>query len=351
VSGLRQGLRTAPGRSDERDSAKQVLVALGALATLTLTGTLGFWWIEDLSFLDALYMAVITLSTVGYQEVAPITQAGRIYTVIFILVGVGTAFYAVVTLAAFLLEGRLRSILGRTAMNRQIQSLSGHVVVCGFGRLGRSVASELALAGTQVVVIEQNPDLEPELAAAGHPYVLGSATDDGVLSAAGVENAQAIVAATSGDADNVFIALSARELNPGISLHARAESDGGMRRLRLAGADQVVSLHRLGGQRIANAIVRPAVTDFIELATPGGDAPIDLEEVRIAPNSALVDVPMGELSSHGLRVSVVAVKREGAATRLHPHDDEVIGSDDRVVVVGDRENLKRLAELANAASR
>lgn len=236
-------------------------------------------------------------------------------------------------------------------MNRQIQSLASHVVVCGYGRLGRAVAAELALVGTPLVLIEQNPDLEPELAASGHPYVLGCATEDGVLSAAGVENARAIVAATPADADNVFIALSARELNPGISLHARAESEGGIRRLRLAGADQVVSLHGLGGQRIANAIVRPAVTDFIELATPGGDAPIDLEEVRIAPNSALVDLPMSDLGSHGVRVSVVAVKREGEATRLHPHDDEVIGSGDRVVVVGDRENLKRLAELAHATSR
>ena len=137
-------------------------------------------------------------------------------------------------------------------MNRQIQSLTNHVVVCGYGRLGRAVAAELELAGAPVVLIEQNPDLEPELAAAGHPYVLGCATEDGVLSAAGVENARAIVAATPSDADNVFIALSARELNPGISLHARAESDGGIRRLRLAGADQVVSLHGLGGQRIAN---------------------------------------------------------------------------------------------------
>lgn len=351
MSTLREGLRPAPGRGDERDAARQVLVAVAALATLTLAGTLGFMWIEDLSFIDAIYMAVITLSTVGYQEVAPATQLGRIYTVVFILLGVGTAFYSVVALASFLLEGRLRSILGRTAMNRQIQSLASHVVVCGYGRLGRAVAAELALVGTPLVLIEQNPDLEPELAASGHPYVLGCATEDGVLSAAGVENARAIVAATPADADNVFIALSARELNPGISLHARAESEGGIRRLRLAGADQVVSLHGLGGQRIANAIVRPAVTDFIELATPGGDAPIDLEEVRIAPNSALVDLPMSDLGSHGVRVSVVAVKREGEATRLHPHDDEVIGSGDRVVVVGDRENLKRLAELAHATSR
>lgn len=350
MSGTRPPARTA-GRSVDPEALRPVLVAVGALAALTVAGTLGFWWIEHVSLLDALYMAVITLSTVGYQEVAPATAAGRIYTVVFILVGVGTAFYAIATVAAFLLEGRLRSMLGRTAMNRQIHSLSGHVVVCGFGRLGRSVAAVLEQAGTPLVLIEQNADLEPELSASGHPYVLGCATEDGVLQAAGVEHAKAIVAATSSDADNVFIALTARELNPGIALHARAESEAGVRRLRLARADQVVSLHGLGGQRIANAIVRPAVTDFIEMAAPGGGDPIDLEEVLIAPTSSLVSVPLDELGARGLRVSVVAVKHEGSPTRLHPHGHEVIGGGDRLVVVGDRENLKRLAELAQAGSR
>jgi voltage-gated potassium channel len=342
--------RQAPAHVAERDAAKQVVVAVGALAALTLVGTLGFRWVEDLTFLDALYMAVITLSTVGYQEVAPSSMASRLYTVGFIIVGVGTAFYAVVALAGFLLEGRLRSILGRTAMNRQIQSLSDHVVVCGYGRLGRSVADSLRTSGTPVAVIEQDPDLEPELTASGLPFTLGSATEDGVLSAAGIERAQALVAATSSDADNVFIALSARELNPEIALHARAESEAGLRRLRLAGADQVVSLHGLGGQRIANAIVRPAVTDFIELAAPGSETPIDLEEVRIHPRSSLVGTTVGGLEEHDVRVSVVAVKRCDGPTHLHPGAEDVIGSGDHLVVVGDRGNLKRLADLAGKAN-
>ena len=324
-----------------------VLLAVGALLVLTLLGTAGFMITEGLSFLDGLYMAVITLSTVGYQEVAPSTPAGRVFTIGFIVVGVGTALYAVVSVAEYLIEGRLREVLGRRAMDRSIQGLRGHVIVCAFGRLGRAVVEQLEQEKVDVVVVDADPAVEAELEADGRLHVLGSALEDGVLRDAGILEARAIVIATPSDPDNVFIALSARELNPGISVHGRGETEPGLRRLRLAGADQVISVHHVGGQRIANAILRPAVVDFIELASPAGKLPVDLEEVALTPGCALDGTALSALESRGLRISAVALIRDGEAT-LMPGGDQTLRAGDRVVVVGERDDLGRFAALAEA---
>jgi len=326
----------------------RVVVAIGTLAVITAIGTAGFMWTEGLPLLDALYMAVITLSTVGYQEVAPASQGGRLFTIGFIVIGVGAALYTVATVAEFFIEGRLREALGRRAMERTIRALRNHVIVCGYGRLGRAVTDALLATSTRVVVVEQNPDLAPALDAAEVPYVIGSAVEEGILERAGIEHAQAVVTATPSDPDNVYIALAARELNPQIAIHARGETDQGMRRMRLAGAEQVISLHRLGGQRIANAIVRPAVVDFIELSAPGADAPIDLEEVVLEPGCHLADVVLRDLRQHGVKLQVVAIKRLGLRTLLNPGSEDVLRVGDHIVVVGDRENLRRLASLAES---
>jgi voltage-gated potassium channel len=329
----------------ERSPGARIAFAAGTLGLLTALGTLGFAWIEDLSLIDSLYMAVITLSTVGYQDVAPATAAGRVYTVVFIMVGVGVAFYTVVTLAEYILEGRLRETLGRRTMERTIDSLRDHVIVCGYGRLGKTVTEALRREEAPLVVVESEASLRNELGDEGLLNVIGSALDDSVLRAAGIERARAIVIATSDDADNVFIALSARELNPDVSVHARAETDSGLRRLRLAGAHQVISLHAIAGKRMANAIIRPAVVDFLELSSVGGEAPINLEEVELGEGCALCDRPLADLASHELEITVVALKRD-RETRLHPGQGEVLRAGDHIVVVGDKENLRNLAALA-----
>lgn len=328
---------------------RRVRLAIFVLALLTLLGTFGFMLTERLDFVDALYMTVITLSTVGYQDVGPVSTLGRLYTVGFILVGVGTALYAVVNIAEYLIEGRLREALGRRSMNRTIQAVRDHVIVCGFGRLGKAVVEELEQAGASVLVIESDPQKQQELDAEGHVSLLGSALEESVLREAGIDRARAIVAAMPSDPDNVFVALSARDLNPQITVHARAETPHGMRRLRLAGAEQVISIHHLGGRRIANAILRPAVVDFIELASPGGGAPIDLEEVVVSKGCRLDGSQLRQIGEHGIVVSVVAIKREGQLMSLDPGPDDVMIAGDHVVVVGDRDNVRALAALAQKA--
>lgn len=325
-------------------------MAVGLLATLTVVGTVGYVWIEGVSFVDGLYMAVITLSTVGYREVAPLEPAGRLFTIGFIVVGVGAAAYAVAAVAEYLIEGRLREAFGRRAMDHTIQTLHGHTIICGFGRLGRAVAEELERAGTAVVIVDADPAKQAELEQAGRPFVIGSALEDAVLRRAGIERARAIVTATPSDPDNVFVALSARELNPEISVHARGETAPGIRRLRLAGADQVISIHHLGGRRIANAIVRPAVVDFLELSSPGVGAPIDLEEVVLGTGSGLAGGRVCDLAERGVHVAVIAIRREGEPIRLQPGPDDLLQTGDHVVVVGDRDNVRRLGALAVESS-
>jgi voltage-gated potassium channel len=320
--------------------------ALAILASLTLLGSLGYVWIEGMSFLDAFYMTVITLSTVGYGETAPLSDIGRIYTIGLILLGLGAALYAISTLATSLIEGRLLQIMGRTRMKRAIATLHDHVIVCGFGRFGQAVSRNLRLAETTVVVIDPDPAIEAECREQSCYFIRDSALEDTVLVKAGIEKARALVAAIPSDSDNVFVTLSAREAHPEIRIHARAESHAGARRLRLAGANQVISPHGLGGQRIANAIVRPGVVEFLELSSPGDGAEVDLEEIALAAESPLVDAPLSDFRERGLLAAVVAIKRGDEPLRLNPGPSERLRAGDRVVVVGDHDNLNRLAELA-----
>ncbi|MFN7975004.1 MAG: TrkA family potassium uptake protein [Acidobacteriota bacterium] len=256
----------------------------------------------------------------------------------------GTVFYAITVGAEFLIEGSLRDILGRRAMKRSIDALRDHVIVCGYGRFGKVVAEELSRSGVPFVVVDNDPRLQQTMEAAGRLFIQGSALDEHVLAEAGLARARAVVLGLPRESDNVFIALSVRECSGSILIHARAETDAGVRRLRAAGARQVVSPESLGGQRVAHAIIRPTVVDFIELSAPGSGADVDLEEVVVAPGCE--GIPLRDLPSRGVRVAVVAIKRGDDPPRLSPSADDVLRVGDRVVAVGDRENLKRLATLA-----
>lgn len=311
---------------------------------LTVIGAIGYRLIEGFPLIDSLYMSVITISTVGFGEVHPLSPAGRIFTMVLIVTGVGTAIYLLATAAELLIEGQLRDFLGATAMQRKIHQLEGHVIICGYGRFGRVVAEELLRHSVQIVVIDPNPALVPELERADVLHVEASALDDEVLEAAAVRTARAIVVATGSDADNVYITLSAREKNPTIGIHARGESEGGIRRLRLAGADQIVSAYQRGGMRIASQILRPAVVDFLELATPGRGHEVDLEEVRVIASSPLIGKTIEAVERGAARLRVVALKRGTEPIVLIPSSTTVIEAGDHLVAIGDRSSLRQFAE-------
>jgi voltage-gated potassium channel len=329
-------------------SARRLLFAFGAIIVLITLGSVGYIMVEGMSPLDALYMTVITISTVGYEEVKPLSTNGRIFTMILIFVGVGTAYYVFAVVTAMVVEGRFSEFVGKTAMQHKIRDFEGHVIVCGYGRFGRVVTGELRHNALAVVVIESDPAKEPELERAGVPYVLGSALEQEVLERAGIARAAEIVVATASDPDNVYISLSARSMNSKIRIHARAESELGLRHLQLAGVDQAVSSYQWSAMRIANTIMRPSVLDFLELLIPGRNEEVDLEEIKVPQTSPLVGRAIRDLEQGTARLRVVALKRGANPLAIIPDPGMVIEAGDFLVAIGSRASLKQLTEPRGA---
>ena len=324
---------------------RRLLTALALITLLTSVGTCGYMLIEHMRFEDALFMTVITITTVGYGEVKPLDTAGSAFTIGLILTGVGTAYYVLAAVTEMVVGGQLRDLLGKTAMVRKINHLRGHVIVCGFGRFGRVVVDELRRHGTTLVVIENDPEKESILVQAGDLYILGSALEENTLEQAGIGAASEIVIATASDPDNVFIALSARSKNPQIRIHARAESEIGLKHLELAGVDQAISSYHWSAMRIANAIARPSVVDFLDLLLPGlRPEEFGLEELRVPEHSNVTGRTIAALEHEGDRIRIVALKRGSEPMTFVPEPQTELQSGDLFVAIGARPSLQRLAE-------
>lgn len=324
-------------------ATRRFALAVSLVAAMTVVGAIGYILIEHMSVLDAFYMSVITISTVGFQEVKPLSPAGRLFTIGLIVTGVGSAIYLFTVIGELVVEGRLREFLGKSAMTRKIHSLEQHVIVCGFGRFGRAVVEELIRNAVAMVVIEADPAKQADLDTVGALHVAGSALEDSVLEDAGIGSARAIIVATGSDADNVYITLSAREKNPKILIYARGDSEAGLRRLKLAGADQVVAAYQWAGMRIAASILRPSVVDFLQLSVPGRESEVDLEEIRISRESPAAGKTIAALERENPRLRVVALKRNDQRLEMIPAAETKIEPDDLLVAIGEADSLKRLA--------
>jgi len=325
---------------------KRAFVALCSLAGATLFGALGYRLIEGWSWLDSLYMSVLAISTVGFREVAPLSSNGKLFTIALIGLGVGVVLYFLSVLVELVVEGRLRDTLRKDLMARNMERKKNHVIVAGFGRFGRVVVGDLLQAGRSVVVVDPDASLDAELAAIGIPHIVGTASNDDALHHAGIDGAAAIVAATPSEAENVFITLAARELNPHISIHARGESESAARRLRRAGADSVTAPFQMGGSRIATSILRPSVVDFLEILSPQTGPEIDLEEIRVEKGSELLGASVQGVERSSGNCRVVAMKPRDASMRIVPEAEATIGEGDLLVVIGEREALLKLARRA-----
>ena len=324
------------------------LSALGKLLGLIVVGTLGYVLIEDLPALEALYMTVITLSTVGFGEVKLLSDAGRAFTIALILGGGGVALYLLAQMAQTVVETKLRDLITGRDMKDQIEVLRNHIIVVGFGRFGRIVVEELRRNDVDIVVIERDPAKQLELERYGVPFLIGSALSDEILKAAGIERAETIVIGTGSDPDNVFITLSARQLNPRLRIHSRAETDEAVGRLGMAGADQVVSAYQLGGQRMVTSILRPAVIDFLEIARPRFGQEVDLEEIRVAAGSKLAGQTIRSIEDQIDRLRIVALKHGDDRIQLAPSDSDGVRDGDHLVVIGERASLQILSRDASA---
>jgi voltage-gated potassium channel len=280
---------------EPRLALRRIERALLALVVITVAGVLGYMVFEGWSFTDALYMTVITLTTVGYREVRPLDTTGQLWTMLLLVTGVGTLFYAAVSSVELVVEGAIRGYFGRR-MQTAIGKLSDHYILCGYGRVGRQVAAEFARDGVPFVVVDQDPEIVEECAAEGYLALLGEASDDSRLEEAGVRRAKGLVAAVDSDADNVFVVLSARKLNPRVNIVAWVSSDESAAKLEMAGADRTLSPYAVGGRRLASLATQPLIVDFLEIVTRGEEGiEFRLEEFGVPEDSFIAGHTIGEL--------------------------------------------------------
>jgi voltage-gated potassium channel len=295
-------------------------------------------------------MTVITITTVGFLEVHPLTTGGRLFTMVLALGGVFTAFYAGAEFIRAFVTGEIRAVLGRQRMQSRLEKLHGHLVVCGYGRMGRLVAEEFSASGLDFVVIDREARAFEDFALKGGIPLVGDATADEVLRRAGVERARALVSAAASDADNLFITLSARLISERLLIVARAEGEGAEVKLRRAGASRVVSPYSIGGHRVAQAVLRPNAVDFLELATRSEHLELQIEEVELRAGSSLVGrtVKSSPIRSE-LGIIIVAIKKPSASMAFNPSPDSLLEAGDVLITLGHRQQLQRLEEMAHAA--
>jgi voltage-gated potassium channel len=316
--------------------------AMIALALVLVVGTIGYV-VLGFSLLDAVYQTVTTVSTVGFREVEPLSPAGQVFTMLLILVGVGAALYAFSVLIETFIEGRLNELFGRRRMEQSIASLRDHVVICGWGRVGRSIADEVLAAGRDLVVIEMD---ETRLVGLPYPLVAGNATEDTVLRAAGIDRAAALVAAVDGDAANSFITLSARALKPDLFIVARARSHDSEEKLRRAGADRVVNPQSIGGTRMAAFVLRPNVAEFVDVVMHERNLEFRLEEVPVAAGSSIAGRSLRETHLRDRTGALVlALRNEDGVFQTNPGPDTEVRAGQVIIAIGTQIELDALVRL------
>lgn len=316
-----------------------------ALVVLTIIGTAGFHYIERWSWFDGFYMVVTTFTTIGYQELHPLSHAGRVFNVVLILAGVSLVFLGIGSLTQALLEFSLRSFFGRRRMEREIDRLKDHYIICGAGRVGRSAARELARKPVPFVIVEAN---EAKAAKFSNDWLMlvGDATQEQTLRQVHIERARGLVAATTTDATNLYIILTARSLNPQLRIIARASEEDAEKHLLKAGADSVVSPYHFAGQRIAQSFLRPHVVSFLDTATTHLGMDLEIGEILVGPTSEFAGKTVGSSRLRQERgVIILAIKR-GQGMRFNPSPEDVIESGDCLIAMGQPVQLRQLEQAA-----
>ncbi|MFH1136129.1 MAG: potassium channel protein [Pseudomonadota bacterium] len=315
-------------------------------------GTLGYTLIEGWNLLDSFYMTVITLATIGYGEIRPLSPGGRIFTIFLIFFGVGNVAYLVGQLTRAMVEGSLQRVLGRRKLEQQIKNLNNHFILCGYGRIGRMVGQEIQARQKRLVVVENNPQVIEQIERDGLLFIKGDASDEDNLISAGVNQAAGLISAVSSDADNLYIILTARGLNPDLFILSRANEQRSIKKLKGAGADQVVSPTLIGARKMAQAILRPAVADFLETTVHGGmGMDLAMEEILVTPQSRIKNVTLQESNiRRDLDLIIIAIKTSDGRMLFNPSAQAMIREGDTLIGVGRQDNMDRLCELLGANS-
>ena len=334
----------------------RIVRAIVTLGVFTVGGTAWYAIVEQFRWIDAFFMAVITLSTVGFQEVQPLDDSGHVFTAVYILLGVGLVFYTASLVAEQIVVGSMMQGLGLNILRRRRDDVEGHTIVCGYGRVGREVARVLQQRGEQVLVIDRDPDRLEQAHEDACSVLLGDATEEERLSEARVEHAHVLIAASESDANNTFITLTAKALNPNLLIVARAGSASGEQRLKTAGADRVISPHRIAGSRMAMAAVQPAILEFFDSLT---DRDRDGELERAILAEIVVDGESTHLrertvqevfaGTHDLRL--LGISRSSGELVIGPGGGLVLAEGDRLMVYGDQHEIEQMLSAVGSAGR
>ncbi|MCX6011209.1 MAG: NAD-binding protein [Chloroflexi bacterium] len=325
-------------------SLRRLLWGLFAFIIIVVIGTIGYEVIEGWSLLDSVYMTITTITTVGFAEVHPLSDAGRIFSIFLIIGGVGGALYILTTIMGYLLEGQFGITMGRRRMKTKIAKLKKHFILCGYGRVGQEIALTFSEEGVPFVIISNDEEHVAKAEKEGYLAIFGDATRDDALKEAGIKQARGLVAAVGSDTDNTFITLSAREARPDLFIEARSSSPESEGKLRRAGADRVISPHTIGGRRMAMLALRPAVVDFIDTVTYGPGRELQLENVDVAGGSSLIGKTMEQARSQ-VDITVLAMRKKSGELIANPPGEEIIEDGDRLIVIGTKQRLSALERI------
>lgn len=334
----------------EEEYYERKLLSVGiSVVFISLMGVCGYMWIEGWTLLDAAYMTVITLATIGYGETNPLSPEGRIFTIVLILTGLGIIGYGLSIFAAFIVEGQLGRLIRRRRMEQRLRSLSGHYIICGAGETGRCIAEEFNKTQQPFVVIERRKDCIEKINSKNLCYILGDATRDAVLQQAGIERACGLVSTLDSDRDNLFVVLTARSLNSSLRIVSRVVEAESERKLLTAGANSVVSPNRIGGLRMASVLLRPTVVSFLDVMMRREDLTLRIEEVTLLPDSPLVNktLAQSEIRSKTGLIVIAILKQTGHHYIYNPVFNTMLEAGDVLIVMGDTAQVNRLRELAS----
>ncbi len=331
-------------------SFKRILVLMAVLIVIAAAGTAGFSLFEGYGVLSAFYTTVVLISTVG-MGAAPATAAGKLLAVALIVVGVGTLVYFFGSIVSFLVEGYLSELLGERNMKKKISDLSEHFIICGYGRVGEQVARAFDKAGATFVVIDSSNDTVARCKEHGRLCIEGNAADDETLAAAGLNRAKGLVACVDSDSDNVFVTLSARVMAPDIWIVARANVEESIGKLEKAGANKVISPYGIGGREMATLMLKPMVSDYLDVMTGGGELQLRVEQFTLKPDNSVIGKSIKELQVRRETGAIIlAVRKPGGAFDTNPDPDAVLEENDVLITVGTPDEIQSLENLFSPSS-
>jgi len=330
----------------EIDILKRVSGILLLLLAIIIIGTLGFVLIEGWSIFESVWQTVITLSTVGFSELRPMSDAGRVFTVIFILVGFAAFGYSATTLTRIIVEGEIKNIFRNRKMEKDISKMTGHIIICGFGKLGKYVSLELDKWKKPYVVIEADENTGAQIQEENKLVVIGDATEDGILIKAGIKSAEGLITALTDDVKNLFVTLTARRLNPALKIVTKAEDESSESKLLSAGANKVISPAQIGGRRMASVLINPEVVNFLDVVVSEKDIDLSMQEVRIQKNSIIEGLTVKD-SSIPREIKVIGLKKENGRMLLNPPASTILDVNSILIVLGENIYIEKLIDMAS----